>query len=97
MIGRACQKPQGCKLIKLKVEFGSKIENVQITGDFFIHPEETIFNIEKSLIGMEVTNLEKETIPRIENAVKNATMIGINNDAIKEILKEAVKNAVESN
>ena len=42
--------PNG-KLLKLRVDFGKKINSITISGDFFIHPEEGIDLIEEALKG----------------------------------------------
>ncbi len=43
--------PEG-KLVKVKLWVSSgQIENVEILGDFFLHPEETLVSIEDSLLG----------------------------------------------
>ena len=47
------EKVEGGKLLVIKVDFGDKIEKVDITGDFFAHPEESIKEIEKRLAGIK--------------------------------------------
>jgi lipoate-protein ligase A len=49
-IGRCVYKVPNGKLIKIMCEFeDEKIIKVQITGDFFIHPEESIDDLELAL------------------------------------------------
>ncbi|MFW5902489.1 MAG: lipoate protein ligase C-terminal domain-containing protein [archaeon] len=56
--------PNG-KLLKLNLKLKKgKIEEIKIEGDFFIHPEEKIKQIEKSLKGIKVNEVE-ETIERL--------------------------------
>jgi hypothetical protein len=53
--------PNG-KLLKVTVEFKDDIiEKVQIKGDFFIHPEESIDELETTLKGIDytLTNVSK--------------------------------------
>jgi len=46
-------------LIRIEIEEKNGVaENVRITGDFFIHPEESVENLEKKLEGHSVDELE---------------------------------------
>lgn len=49
-VGRCVYKVPNGKLIKIMCEYeNEKIIKVQITGDFFIHPEESIDDLELAL------------------------------------------------
>jgi len=49
---KAEYKVEGGKLIKVQLEKkDGKIDFIKITGDFFMHPEELIEDLEKTLIG----------------------------------------------
>jgi len=62
-LGRAIYKVKGGKMIKIKLALeNKKIKDLRITGDFFLHPEETIEDIEKALRGC---SLSKEELVRI--------------------------------
>jgi len=51
-MGKAEYKVKGGKLIKVQlVTKGDVIEEIKITGDFFLHPEELIEELEKTLEG----------------------------------------------
>lgn len=55
-IGNCTMKVPNGKLLKVTVEFeGNVIEKVQIKGDFFIHPEESIDELETTLKGVDYT------------------------------------------
>ncbi len=55
-MGRVEFKVPGGKLIAAEAEAeGGRIVRVKITGDFFMHPEETIEELEGSLTGVAVT------------------------------------------
>lgn len=54
MKGEGSCKVPGGKLVRVRVEYGRTIEEVTITGDFFLHPEEGIGALEESLRGMEI-------------------------------------------
>ncbi len=50
MKGVYTKKVEGGKLLRVKVEHGYILENVQITGDFFAHPEDSVEQIENALL-----------------------------------------------
>jgi len=51
-MGRAAYKVEGGKLIKVQLEErDGRIEKVRIMGDFFLHPEDLIEEIERNLVG----------------------------------------------
>jgi lipoate-protein ligase A len=61
-LGRAEYKVQGGKLIKVQLSIqANKISYIKITGDFFMHPEEVIEELEKALIGEE---FDKQNLTR---------------------------------
>lgn len=51
------------KLIKVFLDYDDKIQSIKITGDFFVHPEEKIADIEKGLVGTVVD--EKKIIEKL--------------------------------
>ena len=65
---KAEYKVEGGKLIKVQLrKKDGKIDFVKITGDFFMHPEELIEDLEKTLIGCPLD----ET--KITKAIKDFT------------------------
>jgi lipoate-protein ligase A len=53
-VGRCTYKVPNGKLLKVTVEHeGDRIEKVHIRGDFFIHPEESLDELETALKGIE--------------------------------------------
>ena len=61
--GNCTYKVPNGKLIKVTVEYEKEIiNNVQIRGDFFIHPEESIDDLELALKGIDY---KKKTITEI--------------------------------
>ena len=51
------------KLIRISAEIeDGKIRKLQLSGDFFVHPEESISALEKALIG---SPLERQVLQRI--------------------------------
>ncbi|MBC7131177.1 hypothetical protein H5T51_08225 [Candidatus Bathyarchaeota archaeon] len=77
-MGKAEYKVAGGKLVRatVKAENG-KIKEIKLTGDFFIHPEDFIEELEKALIGspLHESNLAKR-IKALANE-KNATLLGV--------------------
>ncbi len=52
-------KPPNGKLLRIRFEEEDDvIKNLRITGDFFIHPEEAIVDIEEFLIGKRINVIE---------------------------------------
>ncbi|MEA2089775.1 MAG: lipoate protein ligase C-terminal domain-containing protein [Thermoproteota archaeon] len=59
-MGKALRKVEGGKMIKVQLtKLGGKIEKIKITGDFFLHPEEIIEELERVLVGepLEAENI----------------------------------------
>jgi len=77
------------KLVRIKAKINDDIiEYIQITGDFFLHPEELIMLIEKSLVGINI-NKVSDAIKKIL-VDNNALLIGCNPDDIQDILVKGV-------
>jgi len=52
--GKCTLKVPNGKMLKVSVEFeGDRIEKVVIKGDFFIHPEESLDNLEMALTSIQ--------------------------------------------
>lgn len=95
MHGVAEEKVPGGKLLRIKVDCNDAVEKVQIAGDFFLHPEESIEELEKSLFGISV-DMDETSITSLINEVSNANnmqMIGISPQDIARVLKKAIENA----
>ena len=89
----AKQKVKEGKLIKVEVECDESIKKLRITGDFFLHPEDALDAIEKSMLGLE-KDVSMETIAsKINGIVKahDAQMIGISPESLALVIKEALK------
>ena len=72
-----------------------KIYTVQVTGDFFLHPEEKLKDIEELFVGKNIFFDEKIAEQEIEDLAKKMeiTMVGINSLALIRTIKAAIKNA----
>lgn len=92
MIGSAQEKVPGGKLARVKVEWNGKIEKVKITGDFFIHPEDSIEKIEGCLSGMPADSSEEEIGRALRNLVKEneIVLIGITEESVARLVRRAM-------
>ena len=93
-VRRSVFKVAGGKLVQVQLTpKNGKIQEIQITGDFFLHPEEMIEELEQNLIGK---SLEKTTlIETIERVIreKEVTLLGVSTtDFVKCILMAWEKN-----
>ena len=79
--------------VEVEVEVDDIIKKLRITGDFFLHPEEVLDDIEKSIVGLKKDVSFDTIVLKIQNIVKdhNTQMIGISPESIAEVLKEALK------
>ena len=98
MFGVAEEKVEGGKLVRVKVEFIDKLNRVQITGDFFLHPEENLKDIEEGLLDTSIEATEQEIIDKIKAVVslKNITMIGITAEVIARLIKKITQDEMET-
>ena len=93
MIFHSKQKVKEGKVVKVEIECNELIRNIRITGDFFIHPEDILDEIEKSIIGLE-RSASIETITsniRKRIADRDVQMIGISPESIALLINEALK------
>ncbi|CAG0986481.1 hypothetical protein METP3_02389 [Methanosarcinales archaeon] len=82
------------KIVKVEVELDfDVIKKLRITGDFFLHPEEVLDDIEKSMTGLKKDVSFDTIVFKIQNIVKdhNTQMIGISPESIAEVLRGALK------
>ena len=93
MLTVATEKIPGGKLLRIKVDYEDRINSVKITGDFFLHPEEAIGDIEKSLLGVKADQGESVIANIISEVVKakRIELIGITPEAIARVVKGAMK------
>ncbi|MBU0762572.1 MAG: hypothetical protein KKD39_06060 [Candidatus Altiarchaeota archaeon] len=81
-------KKAGGKLLRVKVDYtGDTINNVVLGGDFFMHPEEKIEELENSLKNTKVADVKK----RVYEVVDGVVLYGVDADTIVESVLEAAK------
>ena len=81
------------KMIRMDVTFSDQILNLKITGDFFLHPEETLDLIVLELTGVSVP-VQKELLTKKINQILNnqeADLIGVTAEDIINTLEEATQ------
>jgi len=87
---KAIYKVQGGKLIKVDLTLeNNKIKKINITGDFFCHPEEKFEQIEKRL---KDTTFEKGFILKKINEVVHQhqlTLVGVSSQDLAETISQA--------
>ncbi len=85
------QKQPGGKFVRIEFSIANrKLRNVRLTGDFFLHPEETILLIERALEGAEPSQVGEKIRRVLEK--NNAFLVGVD----PEKLEEAVVRALDS-
>lgn len=100
---KASKKVVGGKLVRVEVEFSSqpgesdcKITRVKITGDFFLHPEERLGQLEESLVGMLTRVNQAEFEQQLVACVQkngDTTLYGASLADLAEVLFQALNPA----
>jgi len=90
--GTASRKIPGGKMMRVEVAYDAQIETVKITGDFFLHPEETMELIQQTIIGCHLPINKDELINNLENLMlkQKAEFIGASVIDLINILAEAL-------
>ncbi len=93
MISHASRKVKEGKLVKVEVEYDSVITKIKITGDFFMHPEDILDKIEKSILGTGKDESMEAIASKVQRTVDahEAQMIGISPESLALVIKEALK------
>lgn len=80
----ARQKVRGGKLLSVRVRYGERIESVQLLGDFFVVPEDSLPLVEAAFSGMPAKATERELSDAARAAVarNGIELIGIDPDSI---------------
>ena len=92
MKNKASEKIAGGKLVRVEVEFSDKIDFIQITGDFFMHPETSIEDIEDILLDTSITASENEIKEKIDVILTedNVTLYGVTSADIARVTRAAL-------
>ena len=86
------EKVPGGKLVRIKADYGAIINKIQITGDFFLHPEDTIEQLEESVRGAGIPVDSLALQQKIDAVItsKKITLIGITSADISRLIAQAV-------
>ncbi len=89
----ASQKVKEGKLVKVEVECDGFIKKIKITGDFFLHPEDVLETIEKSILGLGKDADTEAIASRIHEIVgaNDVQMIGVSPESLAQVIREALK------
>ena len=81
------------KLIRLDVNYSDHIEQLKITGDFFLHPEDTLEKIVSELTNISLPFNKDYLISKVEFILdeNEAELIGITAEEIINLLEEVVQ------
>lgn len=83
------------KLLRITLEFDSKIQSIRIEGDFFMHPEEKIQELEDLLRGIEPS--EDPIREKIREFLGSGVQaFGFDEDSLTLAIMEAVDKAEQS-
>ena len=86
--GRADYKVPGGKLIRVRVAHRNRIiEKVRFNGDFFVHPEEAMEELEDMLSGKDVD----EACAIMDDFLSKIELAGAGPEDFKRALKMAIK------
>jgi lipoate-protein ligase A len=83
------RKVPGGKLVRIKVDCSDgTIRRVKIEGDFFIHPEEGVVDLESSLLGSRPGD-RQGNMTRLRNAIEKGSLrlIGFDETVIVDMLE----------
>lgn len=91
--GTATKKIPGGKLVRVDITYDHEIQSLKITGDFFLHPEETLDLIIQNLIGSTLPLDHDKITNKIETILnqQEAQFIGVSAREIVEVLSEATQ------
>ena len=90
VIFKAENKIKGGKLIRIECEIEEEIlKNIKFTGDFFLHPEEKLSELEDFLQGMKINEVNKNIISFLKN--NHVIFLGINVNDFSNIFENAIK------
>ncbi|MFT7616105.1 MAG: hypothetical protein ACI8Y7_000934 [Candidatus Woesearchaeota archaeon] len=80
------------KLVRVDADCSSHIDSIRITGDFFLHPEESIDNIEAIFVDLPLTFDVGDTISELKVILTDCELIGVTIPELVEFISE-VANA----
>ncbi|HLC48059.1 MAG TPA: hypothetical protein VJI13_03205 [Candidatus Norongarragalinales archaeon] len=100
MRSKITAKVEGGKLLRMEMELtesGERLKSIKITGDFFIHPEDSLQIVEKTLLMAGIGDGADKIAASITDISKSQgiQMLGITPEALARAFLECVKLARE--
>ncbi len=94
---KSSEKIAGGKLVRVELDFDSKINSAKITGDFFMHPETAIEDLERALAGLDASAEQAEIKNGLDKIIseKNVTLYGVTTEDIARVAKAAMSGALK--
>ena len=85
--------PKG-KLLRMELEYDTAtLRSAKICGDFFIHPEETVVEWEKTLQRIPVEAKPERIKQKLDSVVEknNSKLLGVDTGTIAKLIHEAIR------
>lgn len=85
--------PDG-KLVVIDLEVvNDQFRQVELSGDFFLLPEDAIWRLTEAIEGAPATSTASELSRRIRDAAQGAELIGITPEGVAEAVRRAATGA----
>lgn len=89
-------KVPGGKLIVVDLEVvDQKLTAVQVSGDFFLEPDEALFSLNQSLEGLAADSSEQAISERVAEALAGAELLGITPEGVAIAVRRAITGGAE--
>lgn len=88
-------KTPGGKLVVVDLQAQEgRLSQVQVSGDFFLEPEEALDSINQALIGLSAQASEAEIAARVKAALgRNVVMLGFSPESVAVAVRRALDSA----
>lgn len=94
--GVATKKVVGGKLLRVKsvISDHGVVESAYLTGDFFLHPEDALLVLEKSLTGLPIDSSRAVFLDNLNNAIRSsgAELVGFSSEDVVDTFFESIKS-----
>jgi lipoate-protein ligase A len=84
-------KIPGGKLVVVDLEvIDQRLANVQVSGDFFLEPDEALLALNAGLEGLAVDSTEQMIAERVAEALAGAELLGITAEGVAVAVRRAI-------